>query len=157
MLRYLWLSLLVIMLDQVTKTWVQGVFVPYESVTVLPFFNLVLVFNEGAAFSFLSDAGGWQRWFFVLLACGVSVALALWLSKLDPRERVEAWALGLVIGGAVGNVIDRVWLGKVVDFLDFHWAGYHWPAFNVADIAISCGVVLLLLAGFVGRKEQRDS
>ena len=156
MLRYLWLSLLVIVLDQVSKTWVQGVFVPYESLQVLPVFNLVLVFNEGAAFSFLDDAGGWQRWFFIVLACGVSVALALWLSKLDPRERIEAWGIGLVIGGAVGNVIDRLLLGKVVDFLDFHWAGHHWPAFNVADIAISCGVALLLLAGFVGRKELKD-
>lgn len=154
MLRFLWLSVLVIVLDQVSKAWIQSVFEPYQMLEVTSFFNLVLVFNEGAAFSFLSDAGGWQRWFFVVVACGVSVVLALWLARLDPRERLEGWALGLVIGGALGNVIDRVWLAKVVDFLDFHWAGYHWPAFNVADIAISCGVVLLLLAGFVGGRTK---
>jgi len=152
MLRLLWISLLVLVLDQATKIWIQDVFQPYESLEVLPFFNLVLAFNTGAAFSFLSDSGGWQRWFFIGLALLVSVVLVLWLRKLGDDERRTGWGLALVLGGAVGNVIDRIWLGHVVDFLDFYWADYHWPAFNVADMAITCGVVLLLIDGFLPRK-----
>lgn len=152
MLRLLWISLLVLVLDQVTKLWIQGVFQPYESLEVTPFFNLVLAFNTGAAFSFLSDGGGWQRWFFIGLALLVSVVLVLWLRRLSVEERRTGWGLALVLGGAIGNVIDRIWLGHVVDFLDFHWAGMHWPAFNVADMAITGGVVLLLLDGFLPQK-----
>jgi signal peptidase II len=152
MLRLLWISLLVLVLDQVTKFWIQGVFQPYESLEVLPFFNLVLAFNTGAAFSFLDDAGGWQRWFFIGLALLVSAVLVLWLRRLGDDERRTGWGLALVLGGAVGNVIDRIWLGHVVDFLDFYWAEWHWPAFNVADIAITCGVALLLIDGFLPRK-----
>jgi len=152
MLRLLWISLLVLVLDQATKLWIQDVFQPYESLEVLPFFNLVLAFNTGAAFSFLSDSGGWQRWFFIGLALLVSAVLVLWLRRLGDDERRTGWGLALVLGGAVGNVIDRIWLGHVVDFLDFYWAGYHWPAFNVADIAITCGVALLLIDGFLPRK-----
>jgi signal peptidase II len=152
MLRLLWVSLAVILLDQGTKVWIQAVFEPYESLPVLPFFNLVLVFNTGAAFSFLGDASGWQRWFFIALALVVSLVLLAWLRRLGEGERLTGWGLVLVLGGAVGNLIDRVLLGHVVDFLDFHWAGWHWPAFNVADMAITCGVALLLLDGFLPRK-----
>lgn len=148
MTRLLWVSLLVLVLDQVTKFWIQASFEPYQSLEVLPFFNLVLAFNTGAAFSFLGDAGGWQRWFFIGLGAVVSVVLVLWLRRLGDDERRTAWGLALVLGGAVGNVIDRIWLGHVVDFLDFHWSGYHWPAFNVADMAITAGVALLLIDGF---------
>lgn len=154
MLRLLWISLFVLLLDQVTKIWVQGVFQPYESLELLPFFNLVLAFNTGAAFSFLGEAGGWQRWLFIGLAVVVSVVLVMWLSRLKADDRLAGWGLALVLGGAVGNAIDRMWLGHVVDFLDFHWAGYHWPAFNVADIAITCGVGLLLLDGFLPRAKS---
>ncbi len=154
MLRFLWVSLLVIVLDQLSKLWVLSVFSTYERVEVLPVFNLTLVFNEGAAFSFLHDAGGWQRWLFIGLALLVSAVLVVWLARLPARERLEAWALSLVIGGALGNVIDRIRLGKVVDFLDFHWGQAHWPAFNLADSAITCGVVLLLFAGFVGSRGE---
>lgn len=154
MLRFLWVSLLVIVLDQLSKLWVLNVFSTYERVEVLPVFNLTLVFNEGAAFSFLHDAGGWQRWLFIGLALLVSAVLVVWLARLPARERLEAWALSLVIGGALGNVIDRIRLGKVVDFLDFHWGQAHWPAFNLADSAITCGVVLLLFAGFVGSRGE---
>jgi signal peptidase II len=153
MLHLLWISLLVLVLDQATKVWVQTVFQPYESLEILPFFNLVLAFNTGAAFSFLGDAGGWQRWFFIGLGVAVSAVLVVWLSRLSDEDRRTGWGLALVLGGAVGNVIDRIWLGRVVDFLDFHWAGYHWPAFNVADMAITCGVALLLLDGFLPRRK----
>ena len=153
MLRLLWISLLVLVLDQATKAWVQDVFQPYESLEVLPFFNLVLAFNTGAAFSLLGDAGGWQRGCFIALAVVVSVVVVVWLSRLGDEDRRAGWGLALVLGGAIGNAIDRVWLGHVVDFLDFHWAGYHWPAFNVADIAITCGVALLLLDGFLPRRK----
>jgi signal peptidase II len=154
MLRLLWISLLVLVLDQVTKGFVQDLFQPYESLEVLPFFNLVLAFNTGAAFSFLGDAAGWQRWFFIGLALLVSVVLVVWLSRLNDEDRLTGWGLALVLGGALGNAIDRIWLGHVVDFLDFHWAGYHWPAFNVADMAITGGVVLLLLDGFLPRAKS---
>jgi signal peptidase II len=153
-LRLLWLSLAVIVLDQVSKVWIQAVFEPYEVLEVLPFFNLVLVFNTGAAFSFLGDAGGWQRWFFIVLAVLVSLVLLAWLRRLGEAERLTGWGLALVLGGALGNVIDRILLGHVVDFLDFHWAGWHWPAFNVADSAITCGVILLLLDGFFPRRAK---
>ena len=110
---------------------------------MLPFFNLALVFNPGAAFSFLSDAGGWQRWFFVALALAVSVWLTL-LIRSHAAERLLPLAAALILGGALGNVIDRIRFGAVVDFLDVHAAGWHWPAFNVADAAISMGVALLI-------------
>lgn len=154
MLRLLWISLLVLVTDQASKAWIQGVFQPYESLEVLPFFNLVLAFNTGAAFSFLGEAGGWQRWFFIALAVVVSAVLVAWLARLGDADRRTGWGLALVLGGAIGNVIDRIWLGHVVDFLDFHWAGYHWPAFNVADMGITCGVALLLLDGFLPRRKS---
>lgn len=154
MLRLLWLSLLVLVLDQASKFWIQQVFEPYQSLEVLPIFNLVLVFNTGAAFSFLGDAGGWQRWFFIGLALVVSLVLLAWLRRLEETELITGWGLALVLGGAVGNLIDRVLLGHVVDFLDFHWAGWHWPAFNVADMAITCGVALLLVDGFLPRRRS---
>ena len=111
------------------------------------FFNLVLVFNAGAAFSFLANAGGWQKWFFVVLASGISLWLVAMLRQ-HAGERLMALALSLILGGAIGNVIDRLRFDAVVDFLDFHLAGAHWPAFNVADSAITVGVVLMLWCQF---------
>ena len=154
MLRFLWLSLVLVVLDQATKWWVLGDFRPYEVREVLPVFNLVLVFNEGAAFSFLSDAGGWQRWFFVALSSGVSLVLLVWLVRLKPAEKLLATALAMILGGALGNLIDRVRYGHVVDFLDFHWRQWHWPAFNVADSAITLGVVLLVLLTLFAPREN---
>ncbi len=147
--RISWLGLaaLVIVLDQVTKLWLAGWVRPGESVTLAPFLNLVHVFNSGAAFSFLSDAGGWQRWFFVILA----IAVSSWLTFLICRhagERLLPAAAALILGGALGNVIDRIRFGAVFDFIDIHAAGWHWPAFNVADAAITLGVILLLLQQF---------
>ncbi len=153
MLRYLWLSLLVLVLDQASKFGALFAMAPHERIEVLPVFNLVLVFNDGAAFSFLSGAGGWQRGLFIGVALAVSVALLVWLVRLSPGQRLLAVALALVLGGAVGNLIDRLWLGEVIDFLDFHWRGWHWPAFNLADSAITVGVLLLLWDGLAGGSE----
>lgn len=149
MARWLWLSLLVVAADQVTKAWVSGALRPYELVPVIDgFFNLTLMFNTGAAFSFLAQGGGWQRWLLSGLAVVVTIVLVVWLMRLDRDERWTAAALSLVIGGAVGNLLDRLRLGHVVDFLDFYLGSWHWPAFNVADSAITVGVAILLVASF---------
>lgn len=137
------LAALVIGGDQATKLWVLARFHFGEVLAITDFFNLVLVYNRGAAFSFLADAGGWQKWFFVVLALAISTWLIV-LIRRHAQERLMPAALALVMGGALGNVIDRLRFGAVVDFLDFHLAGWHWPAFNVADSAITVGVALLL-------------
>ena len=152
-LRWLILIALVVAADQVTKLWVLAALQPHEVIPVLPVLNLTLVFNEGAAFSFLAGAGGWQRWFFVGLAVAVSTVLVAWLWRLKPQERLTAAGLALVAGGAAGNLIDRLAYGAVVDFLDFYWRTWHWPAFNVADSAITAGVGLLLLEAFLPNRE----
>ncbi len=141
----LWLGLAgtVTVLDQITKGWILEVFRFGESRPVTSFFNLVFVFNPGASFSFLHDAGGWQKWLFIALALGISGWLLV-LLRQHARERLIPAALALILGGAIGNVIDRFRYDAVVDFLDFHWAGVHFPAFNVADSAISVGVALML-------------
>jgi signal peptidase II len=146
------LAAFVVLLDQVSKAWVLASFRYMESLVVTPFFNLVLVYNSGAAFSFLADAGGWQKWFFIVLALGISAWL-LSLLRQHAGERLLPLALSLILGGAIGNVIDRLRFDAVVDFLDFHLAGYHWPAFNVADSAITVGVVLMLWHQFRYGKE----
>ncbi|MET0103879.1 MAG: signal peptidase II [Sedimenticola sp.] len=154
MLRWLWLSAIVIGLDQVSKQLVESSLMLYEAVPVMPFFNLTLAYNEGAAFSFLSDQGGWQRWFFSGLALLVSIILVIWISRLQQRERLIAIALSLIVGGAIGNLIDRVLYGHVIDFLDLYYGQWHWPAFNIADSAIFVGVVLMLLDAFRGEPEE---
>lgn len=141
--RWFVLAGAIIVADFATKAWVLSDFHLHESVAVTSFFNLVLVMNPGASFSFLADAGGWQKWFFIVLALTISVWLVV-LIRRHAAERLMPTALALVLGGALGNVIDRIRFGAVVDFLDFHVAGWHWPAFNIADSAISVGVVLLL-------------
>jgi signal peptidase II len=145
---YLWLVVVLVLLDQATKLWVLQTFEVFETVPVLPVFNLTLVFNHGAAFSFLGDAGGWQRWLFIALTSVISVVLLVWLFRLRVHERLTAASLAMILGGALGNLVDRVRLGKVVDFLDVHWQQWHWPAFNLADSAITVGVVLMLLASW---------
>ena len=157
MLRYLGLSFAVVVLDQLSKYWIQAELAPYDRIEIWPMFNLTLVFNRGAAFSFLSDAGGWQRPLFIVLAIVVTLVLVIWLARLRRRERILAIGLALFIGGALGNLIDRIWLGHVVDFLDFHWRGWHWPAFNVADSAITLGVVLLLIDGLFGSRPESET
>lgn len=155
--RWLWLSALVVLLDQGTKWLAEALLVPHRPVAVLPLVNLTLMYNEGAAFSFLAGAGGWQRWFFVAIALLMTLALTLWLLRLAAGERLTALALTLVVGGAVGNLIDRALTGRVVDFIDVSLPFIPlrmfnpWPAFNIADSAISIGVVLMLVLAF--RKE----
>ena len=151
--RWLALALLVLVLDQISKAWVLANFRLMDRQIVTSFFNLVLVFNPGASFSFLADAGGWQKWFFVALALGISLWL-LSLLKKHAHERLMPAALSLILGGAIGNVVDRLRFDAVVDFLDFHLAGYHWPAFNVADSAIFVGVALMLWHQFRFGKEN---
>ncbi len=152
MLKWLWLSLLVIILDQFSKYMVSDLLHLYESVAVLPFFSVTLLHNSGAAFSFLAGAGGWQRWFFTAIALFVSVVIIAWLRRLPPEEKWQAAALSLILGGALGNVIDRMRLGYVVDFLDVYYQQWHWPAFNIADSAITVGVVILLWVTLRGSK-----
>jgi len=139
---WLWLAATIIALDQISKWVILGALHPGESMYVAPFFNWVLAFNSGAAFSFLSDAGGWQRWFFTALALAVSAWIVTLLRRHTSEFRLSL-ALTLVLGGALGNVIDRLRFGAVVDFIQWHAAGYYWPAFNVADSAITLGAILL--------------
>jgi len=153
--RWLLLAGGVIVADFLTKAWVLSAFQPHESIAVLPFFNLVLVFNAGAAFSFLAGAGGWQKWFFVVLALAISAWIIVMLRR-HAEDRLQSFALALVLGGALGNVIDRLRFGAVVDFLDFHVAGWHWPAFNVADSAITVGVLLLVLHSFIHKEPAHE-
>lgn len=157
MRRLLWLSAVVIVLDQLTKLWIMASFDEYEVLTVWPVFNLTLVYNTGAAFSFLADAGGWQRWFLIGLGIVVTLVIVVWLGRLQPNERLTGYGLALVVGGAVGNIIDRIWLGKVVDFLQWHWQDWYFPSFNVADSAITLGVALLLIDGLFGSGREPRS
>jgi len=156
---WVWLGVtaLVIVLDWHSKQWMSSALEMYRPQEIFSWLNITLAHNYGAAFSFLSDAGGWQRWFFIVLASGVSLVLLVWLLRLPRREWVTALGLALILGGAIGNLIDRIQLGYVVDFIDVHFGGWHYPAFNVADSAITCGVVLLLLDVVLvslGRKGQ---
>ncbi len=146
-LRWLWLSAAVLAADQLTKRWAVSALDPARPLEVLPFLNLRLGRNPGAAFSLLSDAGGWQRWLFIALAVVVAVGIVIWLARLGREERLLGAALALVLGGALGNLWDRVVDGAVVDFLDLHAAGWHWPAFNLADSAITLGAVILVVDG----------
>lgn len=148
MLKWLWLSLLTLILDQWSKIAIDSSMRLYESIALIPGFNLTYVHNTGAAFSFLSEAGGWQRWFFAAMALIISVILSVWLSRLKPHETLLAVALALVLGGAVGNLVDRLAYGYVIDFLDVYYKTWHWPAFNIADMAISAGVFLMVLESF---------
>ena len=152
-LIWLALSALVIVLDQLTKYFAVELLEPYKAHAVIPgVLNWTLAYNAGAAFSFLHDAGGWQRWLFTVLAIAVSAVLVIWLRRTDRGEWRTALPLALVIGGALGNLIDRARFGQVTDFIEVYYQQWSWPAFNVADSAISVGAVLLILFGLGGRK-----
>jgi signal peptidase II len=155
MLRLLWISVAVIVMDQITKGWANSALDYQMPLVITSFFNINLAHNTGAAFSFLDSAGGWQRWMFIILAFVVSGLLIQWLRKTGRDEKAQAYGLVLIIGGALGNAIDRIVYGHVVDFLQFHYAGYAFPTFNVADSAIFCGAVLLILESF--RAEQKQN
>jgi signal peptidase II len=149
------LAALVVVLDRATKYAVLSSFSPGESRPVTEFFNLVLVFNKGAAFSFLASAEGWQTLFFCTIAIVASVVLSFMILR-NQHKRLFSCGLGLILGGALGNLYDRAMYGKVVDFLDFHAAGWHWPAFNVADSGIFVGAAILILESFMHREEVRE-
>ena len=142
-LGWLLLSAAIIVVDQLTKQWVSQSLELRQMVPVLPYFNLVLAHNSGAAFSFLAEAGGWQRGFFIAVAL-IASAVIVHLLRKHPGQTLFNLALALILGGALGNLIDRILLGHVVDFLDFYVQGWHWPAFNVADMAITGGAGLLI-------------
>ncbi len=144
MLPWLALALLIFLVDQLTKVLILGSFEHGQSQALTSFFNLVRVHNSGAAFSFLAGASGWQRWFFTAIAVAATV-LILYLLRAHPTQKLFCFALTCILGGAVGNAVDRLVHGHVIDFLDFHWAGWHFPAFNVADSTITVGAACLIL------------
>jgi signal peptidase II len=153
-LRWLWLSVAVIVLDQLTKQLAVDLLEMHQPVAVAPFLNLTLTYNTGAAFSLLNDAGGWQRWLFAGLSVVVSIVIVAWLWGIPSRERWLACGLALVLGGALGNLWDRLLIGAVVDFIDVYYQRWHWPAFNVADSAICVGAALLIISTFKARPEE---
>jgi signal peptidase II len=156
MLRYLWISLIVIIADQATK-WLANTQLEYhQAVSVMPYVEWFLSYNKGAAFSFLADAGGWQRWFFMLIAIVISFVLFFWIKKLETHEKATAIALALILGGAIGNVIDRVILGYVIDFIQVWLGSYPWPAFNIADSAIFVGAIILIASGLKKPYQQQS-
>ena len=173
MLKWLWITVLVVIIDQITKQWASHGLHLFQTVELMPMLNLYLAHNEGAAFSFLSNAGGWQRWLFTLIALAVSAGLVMWIRKLQAHERWMAIGLAFILGGALGNVIDRILFGHVIDFIQFYYHAQSclpgftlvrtaqaslciWPSFNVADSAISIGAAILILDSIFGLKRKRD-
>ena len=144
-LIWLWLSLAIIILDQLTKVWANTELTYHQSVPIFPGLNFTLMYNTGAAFNFLAEADGWQRWFLAGLAILVSGFIIFWLSHLKRSQPWLACALTFILGGALGNLIDRLWYGYVIDFIDFYYQHWHWPAFNIADSAITVGAMMLLI------------
>ncbi len=153
-LVWLWVTLLIVILDQWTKSLAEANLVYLEPVPIMPSFNLMLAYNKGAAFSFLSDAGGWQRWFFTVLKLIVSAAIIYWLYTLKASQKWLAIALALILAGAIGNVWDRIQLGHVVDFIQLYYQSWYWPAFNIADSAIVAGAIMLIIDTFRKQPEQ---
>ena len=151
-MNWFWLSGVVLILDQGSKWFADSLLGPHDAVPLLPFLDLRKAYNPGAAFSFLSDASGWQRWFFSGLAVLIIGVLVVWLRRLRPGQSRVALALALILGGAAGNLIDRVLYGHVIDFIDLYYGTWHWPTFNIADSAITLGAVLLILDALLGRR-----
>ncbi len=156
-LRFLWISVVGFVLDQWSKYAVMDAMALYDSVQVLPFFNITYVHNYGAAFSFLHSAGGWQRWFFTAIALVVSGMILWWLRQTPKEQRLLPVAFAFILGGALGNVYDRIVHGYVIDFLDFYVGNWSWPAFNIADSVIFIGAALLILDMFINREQDNDS
>jgi signal peptidase II len=142
--QWLWITLLVIILDQMTKVLADNLLQYHQPVELIPMFNFTLMYNKGAAFSFLANQGGWQRWFFLTLTSIVSLFIFLWIRKLKTSQTLQYIALALILGGALGNLIDRAIYGYVIDFLDVYYLQHHWPAFNIADSGITVGAILLI-------------
>ena len=153
--RWLPVAVLVIALDQLTKSWIAHHFTYGARLVLLPVLEITLRYNRGAAFSFLADASGWQRWLFTVLAIAVAIGITAWLSRLDARRQwLLALSLSLILAGALGNLIDRLRLGHVIDFIVVHWHDAYFPAFNVADSAITVGAILMLLDAWVGGRRS---
>ena len=158
-MKWLWLSALAIVLDQLTKYVAEAELLLHRPVAIFPGFNFTLMYNKGAAFSFLSEAGGWQRIFFVTLSTGISIFLFFWLKQICSDEKQKAnqllqLAIALILGGAIGNLIDRALTGEVVDFIQVYYSSYYFPAFNIADSAITLGAGLLILDMFLQSKRD---
>jgi len=154
--RWLGLAALIILLDQATKLYFDGAFAYGERLNVLPVFDLTLMYNRGAAFSFLASEQGWQRWLFTAFGV-VASAVIVWLLRRHAAQRRFCLALTLIMGGALGNVIDRLAYGHVIDFLLFYWRDWYYPAFNIADVAITCGAVLLVADEFLRGRRRADA
>ena len=153
-LHWLWLSFAIVIADFLTKLWALSKLQYMQSVEVVPgFWNWTLVHNTGAAFSFLADAGGWQKWFFSILAIIISAVCVVMLKKTERNDWRTALPLALIVGGALGNVIDRLRFGYVIDFVHWYWNDFHWPVFNLADSAISIAAVLLIVFSFTSDKK----
>ena len=159
-MKWLWLSALTIVLDQLTKKIAEAELLLHKPVAVFPSFNFTLMYNKGAAFSFLSEAGGWQRIFFVSLSSAISIFLFFWLKQITQDEKQKnnqllPIAIALILGGAIGNLIDRALTGEVVDFIQVYYSTYYFPAFNIADSAITLGAGLLILDMFLEAKRKK--
>ena len=152
---YLFLALLVLIADQISKWWAQMSLPMAQAIKVTDFLNWFLIYNPGAAFSFLSQAGGWQRWFFTIIGI-IAAVVIIWLLQKNTQDRPFCIALALILGGAIGNVLDRLLYGAVVDFIDVHYHGWHWPAFNLADSAISIGATLIVINEIRRALQQRN-
>ncbi len=146
-------SVVVMVFDQASKYWAFKTFIPYQPESVMPMLNFTLAYNTGAAFSFLSGTGDWHRWLFTSFSAVMSVILIVWIIRLPQKATLELTGLSLILAGALGNLIDRLLLGHVIDFIDVHYAHYHWPAFNIADSAICIGALFLLIDMF--KKERK--
>jgi signal peptidase II len=142
-LHWLWIAFLIIFLDQLSKYFALKHLTEYDPLPITRFFSLTLAFNKGAAFSLLNDASGWQTWFFGIVAIVISLGILFWLSRISAKDRLLSIALVLIAGGALGNLIDRIYLGHVIDFIDWHVSHYHWPIFNIADMAVCLGALML--------------
>ncbi|MDH5353046.1 MAG: signal peptidase II [Gammaproteobacteria bacterium] len=155
-LRWLWITLLIVGLDQAAKLIAEAQLPFHQQVNVIPYFDWYLTYNTGAAFSFLADAGGWQRWFFAITSVVISAIIVVWLKKLERDDRITAISLCLILGGAIGNLIDRIYLGYVIDYIQIWLGTYPWPAFNVADAAISVGAAILILSSFISPQNNES-
>jgi signal peptidase II len=154
---WLWVSVVVLLLDQATKYLADSTMALHESIELIPFLALTKAYNTGAAFSFLGDASGWQRWLFIGLALVVSGILLAWLRRLPAGEWRTALALALILGGAIGNLVDRVLHGHVIDFIDVYYETWHWPTFNVADSAITVGAALLVFDALFAHRHRSSA
>ncbi len=159
MLRLTWISAIVVVLDQITKIIAHKSLTLYAPIVIIEnYFNISLAYNEGAAFSFLASAGGWQRWFFIILTVVVSALVIYWIKNLKEHEKTAAVGFALILGGAIGNLIDRVYLGKVIDFIQVHYQNlYYWPTFNIADSAITLGAAILIADGIAGARKAKSA